>query len=107
MNKENVDFEKQDWLDALDEMLENEGAERVKDILHDLQVEAHRKGVRLPFSANTPYINTIPLDEQPPYPGDREMERRIKSLIRWNAMAMVVRANREEDGIGDGLGSPA
>ncbi|MDF7825749.1 pyruvate dehydrogenase (acetyl-transferring), homodimeric type [Pontiellaceae bacterium B12227] len=104
-NTENVDYDKQDWLDALDEMLENEGPERVKDILHDLQVNAHRKGVRLPFSANTPYINTIPLDEQPAYPGDREMERRIKSLIRWNAMAMVVKANREEDGIGGHISS--
>ncbi len=94
------DPEKQDWLDALDELLEVGGAERVMDILHDLQVRAHRKGVRLPFSANTPYINTIPRKDQPAYPGDREMERRIKSLIRWNAMAMVVRANREEDGIG-------
>ncbi len=102
---ENIDFEKQDWLDALDELLETEGAERVKDILHDLQVAAHRKGVRLPFSANTPYINTIPLEDQPQYPGDREIERRIKSLIRWNAMAMVVRANREEDGIGGHISS--
>ena len=100
-----ADYEKQDWLNALDEMLEKDGAARVVDILHDLQVEAHRKGVRLPFSANTPYINTIPLEEQPPYPGDREMERRIKSLIRWNAMAMVVRANREEDGIGGHISS--
>jgi pyruvate dehydrogenase E1 component len=95
-----TDFEKQDWLDALDELIEVGGAERVKDILHDLQVRAYLKGVRLPFSANTPYINTIPREEQVPYPGDRELERRIKSLIRWNAMAMVVRANREEDGIG-------
>ncbi len=95
-----ADLEKQDWLDALDELLETEGPERVKDILHDLQVSAHLKGVRLPFSANTPYINTIPRADQPVYPGDREMERRIKSLIRWNAMAMVVRANREEEGIG-------
>ena len=102
---EKVDFEKQDWLDALDELLETEGADRVKDILHDLQVSAHRQGVRLPFSANTPYINTIDLDNQPAYPGDREMERRIKSLIRWNAMAMVVRANREEDGIGGHISS--
>ncbi len=102
---ENTDLEKQDWLDALDELLETEGEDRVKDILHDLQVNAHRKGVRLPFSANTPYINTIPLDDQPAYPGDREMERRIKSLIRWNAMAMVVRANREEDGIGGHISS--
>ncbi|MCF7849756.1 MAG: pyruvate dehydrogenase (acetyl-transferring), homodimeric type [Kiritimatiellales bacterium] len=99
------DLEKQDWLDALEELLETGGPERVKDILHDLQVSAHRKGVRLPFSANTPYINTIPPEEQPPYPGDREMERRIKSLIRWNAMAMVVRANREEEGIGGHISS--
>jgi pyruvate dehydrogenase E1 component len=104
-NTETIDYDKQDWLDALDEMLENEGPERVKDILHDLQVNAFRKGVRLPFSANTPYINTIPLEEQLAYPGDREMERRIKSLIRWNAMAMVVRANREEDGIGGHIAS--
>jgi len=95
-----TDLEKQDWLDALDELIETAGEERVKDILHDLQVRAYLKGVRLPFSANTPYINTIPRTDQPAYPGDREMERRIKSLIRWNAMAMVVRANREEDGIG-------
>ncbi len=98
--EQKTDLEKQDWLDALDELLDSAGPERVKDILHDLQVRAHRLGVRLPFSANTPYINTIHRDDQPAYPGDREMERRIKSLIRWNAMAMVVRANREEDGIG-------
>jgi pyruvate dehydrogenase E1 component len=48
----------------------------------------------------TPYVNTIPLHEQPKFPGDRRIERRIKSLVRWNAMAMVVRANRAEDGIG-------
>lgn len=100
-----TDFEKQDWLDALDELIASAGPERVKDILYDLQVSAHRKGVRLPFSANTPYINTIPADKQPPYPGDRELERRIKSLIRWNAMAMVVRANREEEGIGGHISS--
>jgi pyruvate dehydrogenase E1 component len=54
----------------------------------------------MPHCANTPYINTIPADEQPPYPGSREIERRLKSIVRWNAMAMVVRANREEEGIG-------
>ena len=100
-----TDPEKQDWLDALDELIDSAGAERAKDILHDLQVSAHRKGVRLPFSANTPYINTIDAADQPVYPGDREMERRLKSLIRWNAMAMVVRANREEDGIGGHISS--
>ena len=94
-SSQNTDFEKQDWLDALNELIETEGADRVIDILHDLQVSAHRKGVRLPFSANTPYINSIPEEDQPNYPGDRDIERRIKSLIRWNAMAMVVKANRE------------
>src|SRR5207253_2915560 len=54
---------------------------------------AYRKGIKLPFTANTPYINTIPREEQPPYPGNREIERRIKSIVRWNAMAMVSRAN--------------
>ncbi len=102
---EQMDLEKQDWLDALDDLIENEGADRVKEIIGDLQLRAFRKGIRLAFSANTPYINTIPLDQQAAYPGDREMERRIKSLIRWNAMAMVVRANREEDGIGGHISS--
>ena len=57
-------------------------------------------GVGLPFTATTPYVNTIPPDEETPLPGSQEIERRIKSLIRWNAMAMVVRANRDSDGIG-------
>src|SRR6202047_1553938 len=57
-------------------------------------------GVETPSPPNTPYINTTPADRQPPFPGSREIERRIKSLIRWNAMAMVVRANKHEDGIG-------
>ena len=95
-----MDLAKQDWLDALDDLIESEGPERVKEILSDLQLNASRKGIRLSFSANTPYVNTIPADQQVSYPGDREMERRIKSLIRWNAMAMVVRANRSKDGIG-------
>tara|TARA_E500000178_G_scaffold103173_1_gene102759 strand:- start:511 stop:3132 length:2622 start_codon:yes stop_codon:yes gene_type:complete len=95
-----MDLAKQDWLDALDDLIESEGTDRVKEILSDLQLSAYRKGIRLSFSANTPYVNTIPADQQVPYPGDREMERRIKSLIRWNAMAMVVRANRAKDGIG-------
>ena len=59
-----------------------------------LEESAHRNGVELPFTATTPYVNTIPRSEQPPYPGDRELERRIKSYVRWNAMAMVTRANR-------------
>ena len=95
-----MDLAKQDWLDSLNDLIESEGTDRVKEILAELQLNASRKGIRLTFSANTPYVNTIPIDQQVSYPGDRDMERRIKSLIRWNAMAMVVRANRKKDGIG-------
>ncbi|HTQ38071.1 MAG TPA: pyruvate dehydrogenase (acetyl-transferring), homodimeric type [Pirellulales bacterium] len=89
-----------EWLDSLRYVLESKGPERVNFLLAKLNETAHQAGVELPFSATTPYVNTIPVDRQPPYPGNREIERRIKSIIRWNAMAMVVRANREHDGIG-------
>lgn len=92
--------ETQDWLASLDDVLVRAGPARVTRLLSELSLRAHHRGVRLPFTANTPYINTIPAREHPPYPGNRELERRIKSLVRWNAMAMVVRANREEEGIG-------
>lgn len=93
-------IETQEWLESLDYLLQQGKPERVQRLLRQLEAHAHRAGVRLPFSANTPYLNTIPADRQPPFAGSREIERRIKSLVRWNAMAMVVRANREEDGIG-------
>jgi len=92
--------ETREWRESLDYVLQHGGPERTARLLRDLQVHARKAGVEIPFTANTPYINTIPADKQPPYPGSREIERRIKSLIRWNAMAMVVRANREESGIG-------
>jgi pyruvate dehydrogenase E1 component len=92
--------ETREWRESLDYVLQQSGPERVARLLRELQVHARKAGVAIPFTANTPYINTIPADQQPPYPGSREIERRIKSLIRWNAMAMVVRANREETGIG-------
>jgi pyruvate dehydrogenase E1 component len=92
--------ETREWLDSLDYVLQTRGPERVRSLLHELQVHAQQAGVQLPFSANTPYINTIPIDRQPPFPGSREIERRIKSMVRWNAMAMVVRANRAERDIG-------
>jgi len=94
------DPEIRDWLDSLDSMLERDGPERVAHLLRQLQSHAHVKGVRMPFSANTPQINTLSPEVQPQFPGDLALERRIKSLVRWNAMAMVVRANREQDGIG-------
>lgn len=95
-----LEQETKEWLESLEYVLQTGGPERVKELLQDLDTYAHESGVELPFTANTPYINTIPKDKQPHFPGGREIERRIKSLIRWNAMAMVVRANREEAGIG-------
>ena len=92
--------ETREWLDSLDYVIEHEGPEQAVQLLRRLQVRAQEAGIRLPFTANTPYVNTISVDRQPAYPGKREIERRIKSIIRWNAMAMVVRANREESGIG-------
>ena len=89
-----------EWLESLEYVLQSGGPEKVKALLHDLDMYAHEAGVELPFTANTPYINTITKEKQSPFPGGREIERRIKSLIRWNAMAMVVRANKEEPGIG-------
>ena len=94
------ELEIKEWLYSLDYVFEHGGPERVKEILQALQIRAHKAGVSIPFTANTPYINTIPRENQPPFPGNREIERRIKSLIRWNAMAMVVRANKHESGIG-------
>lgn len=93
-------LEIKEWLESLQEVLDRSGPERVRTILRELSLYANRSGVRIPFTANTPYINTIPVSEQPPYPGLLQIEESIQSIIRWNAMAMVVRANREEEGIG-------
>ena len=87
--------ETNEWLESLDYVLQHKGAARVSQLLSVLDEAAYRNGVELPFTATTPYINSIPRDKQPPYPGNRELERRIKSFVRWNAMAMVVRANRD------------
>tara|TARA_B100000315_G_scaffold230633_1_gene241243 strand:+ start:10613 stop:13315 length:2703 start_codon:yes stop_codon:yes gene_type:complete len=92
--------ETQEWIESLNELVRTKGLERGQFILRKLLEEAHEKGIHLPFSLNTPYINTISAAEQPKYPGDRKIERRIKSIVRWNAMAMVVRANRHFEGIG-------
>ncbi|HZV60007.1 MAG TPA: pyruvate dehydrogenase (acetyl-transferring), homodimeric type [Candidatus Eremiobacteraceae bacterium] len=89
-----------EWLESLDSVLESNGAEVATEILERLRAHATVAGIDLPFSANTPYANTIPVRLEPLFPGDQELERRIKSLIRWNALAMVVRANRVEHNIG-------
>ena len=93
-------IETREWLESLDYVIQTGGEERVRGLLADLYGRARQNGIDLPFSANTPYINTIAPSEQPPFPGSREVERRVKSIVRWNAMAMVVRANRQSEGIG-------
>jgi pyruvate dehydrogenase E1 component len=94
------DTQIQEWLESLDSVLESSGPEVAAEILERLRAHATVAGIDLPFSANTPYANTIPARLEPLFPGDQELERRIKSLIRWNALAMVVRANRVEHNIG-------
>ncbi len=91
--------ETREWQEALDDVIAAHGEERASFLLQRLLDHAYRRTVPLP-APTTPYVNTIPASEQPPFPGDRRIERRIKSLVRWNAMAMVVRANRAHDGIG-------
>jgi pyruvate dehydrogenase E1 component len=88
------------WEEAFRSLTQSEGPARSRFLLSRLIEQGQRHGVIMPFTANTPYVNTIPIDEQPLYPGDRTVERRIKNLIRWNAMAMVVRANAHSGGIG-------
>lgn len=87
--------ETQEWLDALEAVLEKEGPERAHFLLERLIDQARRSGAHIPFSPNTAYVNTIPPGLQPAYPGNVSLESRIRAFIRWNAMAMVVRANRK------------
>ncbi|MET0066268.1 MAG: pyruvate dehydrogenase (acetyl-transferring), homodimeric type [Candidatus Thiodiazotropha sp.] len=98
-------IETQEWLDALEAVLENEGVERAHFLIERLVDKARRSGAHLPFSANTAYLNTIPVTKQKRFPGDRAMERRIRSFIRWNAMAMVVQANRISTELGGHISS--
>ena len=92
--------ETQEWLASLEYVLQSKGPERVKFLLDQLRDRAAEEGVPLSSDTSTPYINTISPKDQPAYPGNRELERRIKSIIRWNAMAMVVRANKRPGGVG-------
>jgi pyruvate dehydrogenase E1 component len=92
--------ETSEWLSSLDYVLQSRGADRVRYLVRALENRARKDGVQIPIETNTPYVNTIPVDQQPAYPGNRELERRIKSIVRWNAMAMVVRANKLPYGLG-------
>jgi pyruvate dehydrogenase E1 component len=94
------ELETRDWLESLRDVFHSSGPERISALLSDLQLEAQRMGAQLPVTSQTPYVNTIPASRQPTFPGDGAIERRIKSVVRWNAMAMVVEANAASDGIG-------
>ena len=86
--------ETKEWLDALSGVVAQEGTERAHFLIEKLIEAGREEGIDLPYSATTQYINTIPADQQPRYPGDPDMEIKLHSYIRWNAMAMVVRANK-------------
>ena len=92
--------EDREWIESLEYVIENSGRERASELLRKLRIYSQKKGVEIPYTSNTPYVNTISLEDQPPYPGNYEIERAIRNIIRWNAMAMVVRANRISDDIG-------
>ncbi len=92
--------ETREWLDSLEYVLQAKGDKRAGYLFERLRDRLGARGVRISSPFNTPYVNTIPADQEPPYPGNLELERRIRSLVRWNAMAMVVKANKEHPGIG-------
>ena len=97
--------EQQEWLDALDGVLKRDGVAAASALLQSLAGRLTQTGASLPFSVSTPYRNTIPVVDETPMPGDLFMERRIRSLIRWNALAMVVRANRRPGDLGGHISS--
>ena len=92
--------EQEEWLEALEGVLKREGVAAASALLQSLAGRLTRTGASLPFAVSTPYRNTIPVVDESPMPGDLFMERRIRSLIRWNALAMVVRANRRPGDLG-------
>ena len=98
-------LETREWLDALDSVVTFDGSDRATFLLDELLSGARRSGVPVPYSANTPYLNTIPPDGEPQYPGDLALERKIRSLIRWNAVATVLRANKESSELGGHIAS--
>jgi pyruvate dehydrogenase E1 component len=99
--------ETREWLESIDSVLETQGPERAHFLLNQMIDFARRSGAYLPYAPNTAYLNTIATGRQPEYPGDRSVERRIEAYIRWNAMAMVVQANRQSSEYGGHISSYA
>jgi pyruvate dehydrogenase E1 component len=97
--------ETREWLDALKSVLEREGPDRANYLLDQLVNTARRSGAYIPYNANTAYLNTIPPEREERSPGDAELEHKIRSLVRWNAMATVIRANKETGELGGHIAS--
>ena len=98
--KQVLDQELKEWCESLDYIIKKEGIERARKVLQNLEIHAYNKNIRSPYILKTPYINSIPVSEQSVYPGNRKLERNIKNIIRWNAMVMVLRANRGNADVG-------
>ena len=96
-----------EWLDSLDAVIDGRGTPRARYLLARLMARANEHGVGVPSMTSTPYINTIPPEQEPWFPGDEHIERRIRAFIRWNAVAMVDRANHRYDGLGGHLSTYA
>src|SRR3954470_4004661 len=95
--------ETQEWLDSLEAVVDREGKTRARFLVSKLLERARELQVGLPATVSTPYVNTIPPEAEPWFPGDEFIERRIRAFIRWNAAVMVIRANKHDDGIGGHL----
>src|ERR671932_281940 len=97
--------ETQEWLESLEGVIEVEGQDRAAFLLDELLQRARRRGTPVPYSAATPYLNTIAPDQEARHPGDRAIEHRIRSYIRWNALAIILRANKESSELGGHIAS--
>src|SRR3954453_4313445 len=106
MLKPDVDIqETQEWLEAIEAVIRHDGPERAQDLLERVLEHARASGVPMEVQLNTPYVNTIAPDAEAPFPGDAQLEHRIRSLIRWNAIAMVLQANKESSELGGHVAS--
>ena len=99
--------ETSEWIEAFDALVESQGTERAQFIIRRLLQRAGAKSIQVPTVTTTDYVNTIPVDQEPEFPGDEEIERRYRALLRWNAAVMVHRAQRPEIGVGGHISSYA
>src|SRR5213595_2351674 len=106
MLKPDVDIqETQEWLEALEAVVRHDGPERAQELLERVLDHARASGVPMEVALNTPYVNTIPVEREAPFPGDADLEHRVRSLIRWNAIATVLRSNKESSELGGHIAS--